>query len=382
MNRSPATLRLYQQIAREHGTPVLVMDHEQIRTNYLEFRRRLPRVQVYYAVKANPEPAIIQTLYDLGASFDVASFPEFMLVYRQIKHLPAGARQDFIWDKIIYANTIKQVETLEKLDRYKPLVTFDNLEELHKIRKHCPHAGVVLRIGVPNTGSMVELSSKFGCDPAEAVELLTAAGQTGLVAEGLSFHVGSQCNNFENYMQALEISAAVFRESESRGHRIKILDVGGGFPVRYHGGIRPFSELAARLKAEINRLFPPEVDIVAEPGRFMVANAGVLVMKIVGKAVRGGKTCYYVDDGVYNTFSGILFDHCTYPIHAFRRGPKKVCGVFGPTCDALDTISTAEQLPELGLGDLLYAPMIGAYSNASATHFNGFAPARVVHINQ
>ncbi len=376
-----AAQRVLRKVAAEHGTPVLVMDHDRIRKNYLEFRRRLPRVQAYYAVKANPEPAIVQTIYDLGGSFDVASFPEFMLVYKQIRHLPARVRQDFIWDKVIYANTIKPIETLQKLDRYKPLVTFDNPEELKKIRRYCPHAGLVLRISVPNTGSMVELSSKFGCDPAEAVGLIEAADKAGLVLEGISFHVGSQCNNFENYMQALQISASIFQESESRGHRIKILDIGGGYPVRYHSGVRPFTELAAKLNAEIDRLIPPYIEIIAEPGRFMVANAGTLVMKIIGKAERAGKTCYFVDDGIYHTFSGVLFDHCVYPVHAFKEGEEKVCAVFGPTCDALDTISTAEQLPELALGDLLYAPLIGAYTSASATHFNGFPPAQVMHIN-
>jgi ornithine decarboxylase len=374
---------MLKDTAEKHGTPVFVVDHEKIRQNYREFKDALPRVQAYYAVKANSLPEIVTTLYKAGASFDVASFPEFMIVYENIKRLPEKERQDFIWDKIIYANTIKQEETLRKLDQYKPLVTFDNPEELKKIKTYCPHAGRVLRIRVPNTGSMVELSSKFGAHPGEAVDLILAAFDTGLVVEGLSFHVGSQCNNFENYIQALQISASILKEAESRGgKRIKILDIGGGFPVRYNSKVKSFKTLARKLNTEIDRLFPKDIEILAEPGRFMVANAATLYARIIGKAVRDGKTCYYLDDGVYHTFSGIVFDHCQYPLKAFKEGENKVCAVFGPTCDAFDTISIAEELPDLEIGDLVYAENIGAYSIASSTCFNGFPPARIAHINR
>jgi len=370
-----------ESMARRRGTPVFIIDHERIRRNYREFREALPRVQAYYAVKANSNPEIVRTLYKMGASFDVASFPEFMVVHEYIKHLPKKARQDFIWDKIIYANTIKRAETLRELDPYKPLVTYDNIDELRKIKKYCPHAGLVLRIKVPNTGSMVELSSKFGINPGEAVDLIVESFKAGLVVEGISFHVGSQCNNFENYIQALQLSASILKEAASRGHRINILDIGGGFPVKYNSKSKSFKVLAKRLNAEIDRLFPGTMEILAEPGRFMVANAGTLVTKIIGKAMRDGKICYYLDDGVYHSFSGIVFDHCRYPLKAFKDGEKKVCSVFGPTCDAFDTISVAEELPELEINDLLYAENIGAYSIASSTYFNGFPPAKVVHVN-
>ncbi|HMK15493.1 MAG TPA: alanine racemase, partial [Methanomicrobiales archaeon] len=205
-----------QALAGEHGTPIFVIDHEMIRENYRIFRELLPNVQVYYAVKANSNPEIVRTLFQLGCSFDVASMPEFMVVYENIRDMPDRERQDWIWDKIIYANTIKPVETLEALNQYKPLVTFDNIEELRKIRRHAPDAGLVLRLRVPNTGSMVELSSKFGASPGEAVDLIVEAFHAGAVVEGISFHVGSQCTNFENYVQALELSANIIREAETR----------------------------------------------------------------------------------------------------------------------------------------------------------------------
>jgi len=370
------------RLAKTHGTPLVIVDHKALRENYGQFRKYLPRVQVYYAVKANSAPEIVRTFYEAGGSFDVASLAEFLTVHENVKDLPEEQRQAFIWDRIIYANPIKATETLEQLDPYKPLVTYDNYEEVLKIAKHAPRAGLVLRLRVPNTGSMVELSSKFGALPGEAVDLIAFARNNKLEVEGLSFHVGSQCTNVQNYIQALHLAAEVFAEAKSRGFELKLLDIGGGFPAHYDDTIPAFKTLAKAINPELDRLFPPPIEILAEPGRFLVASAATAISKIIGKAVREGKLCYYVNDGVYHTFSGVIFDHCQYPLKSFKKGPGQICSVFGPTCDALDTISLAEHLPDLGLGDLLYAPNIGAYSAASSTSFNGFPPARVVHVNQ
>jgi ornithine decarboxylase len=370
------------QLAKKHGTPLVVVDHKVLRENYDQFRKHLPRVQVYYAVKANDDPAIVQTFYDAGASFDVASMAEFLNVHEKIKDLPEKQRQDFIWDRIIYANPIKAIETLKQLDPYKPLVTYDNHEEVIKIARYAPHAGLALRLRVPNTGSMVELSSKFGALPGEAVDLIAFAHNNKLEVEGLSFHVGSQCTNPKNYSQALNLAAGIFSEAKSRGFDLKLLDIGGGFPAHYDATVPPFNRLAKMINAELDRLFPEPIEILAEPGRFLVASAATAIAKIIGKAVRGGKLCYYLDDGVYHTYSGVIFDHAQYHLRSFKKGPTQLCSVFGPTCDALDTIGLAEQLPDLEMGELVYSENIGAYSVASSTHFNGFPPAKVVHVNQ
>jgi ornithine decarboxylase len=377
------TAEKLQQLAHTHGTPLIVIDHDELRSNYAKFKKHFPRVQAYYAVKANPDPAIVKTLFDAGASFDVASLPEFLMVHENIKDLPEKQRQDWIWDKIIYANPIKANETLRELDRYRPLVTFDNGEEIMKIREHAPNSGLVLRLRVPNTGAMVELSSKFGAGPGEAVDLILEAAKGGLTVEGLSFHVGSQTTNFENFVKAINLAAHIFREARERGYdKMNLLDIGGGFPAPYDASVKPLSELAKLINSELDRLFPPEIEILAEPGRFIIATTGTAVSKIIGKARRDGKLCYYIDDGVYHTFSGIIFDHCQYHLDSFKKGPKQICAVFGPTCDALDVISMAEELPyNLERGDLLYSKNIGAYSGASSTSFNGFPPAKVVHLN-
>lgn len=370
------------RLARTVGTPIVVVDHRVLRENYGQFRKHMPRVQVYYAVKANSAPEIVRTFYEAGASFDVASVAEFMTVHENVKDLTDEQRQAFIWDRVIYANPIKATETLEQLDQYKPLVTYDNHEEVIKIARHAPHAGLVLRLRVANTGSMVELSSKFGALPAEALDLITFARNNKLEVEGLSFHVGSQCTNVQNYIQAIQTSAEIFGEAAARGIELKLLDIGGGFPAHYDTTVPAFKSVAQTISSELDRLFPPPVEILAEPGRFLVASAATAVAKIIGKAVREGKLCYYINDGVYQTYSGVIFDHCQYSLKAFKKGPKQLCSVFGPTCDALDTISLAEQLPDMELGDFVYAPNIGAYSAASSTFFNGFPPAQVIHLNE
>jgi len=371
-----------QQLAKKHGTPLFVIDHDALRSAYRQFRQHLPRIQVYYAVKANPDPQIVRTLFQEGASFDVASMPEFMIVYENIKKLPAKKRQDWIWDKIIYANPTKPTDTLEQLNKYKPLVTFDNLEEIHKIKRHAPNAGLALRLKVPNTGAMVELSSKFGALPGEAVDLILEADRLGLTVEGISFHVGSQTTNFDNYVQALNLTAHIFEEARARGYtKMNLLDIGGGFPAPYDSSVRPFPELAKVINTELDRLFPKDIQVLAEPGRFLAAVCGTSVSSVIGKVVREGKTSYYINDGVYHTYSGVIFDHCKYPVMAFKKGPTSLSSVFGPTCDALDVVSMAENLPNLARGDLVYSVNIGAYSHASATYFNGFPPAKVVHEN-
>ena len=349
------TKKIDRFLAEQHPpTPFLVVDTDIVADNYKRLRSAVPGAGIYYAVKANPDPEIVRTLYKEGASFDVASMPEFMIVHENIKGLPAKKRQDWIWDKIIYANPTKPVDTLEKLNKYKPLVTFDNLEEIRKIKRHAPNAGLALRLKVPNTGAMVELSSKFGAAPGEAVDLILEADRVGLTVEGISFHVGSQTTNFENYVQALSLTANIFKEARDRGYtKMNLLDIGGGFPARYDDTVRPFRELAKVINTEIDRLFPKHIQVLAEPGRFLAAPCGISVAEVTGKAVRDGKTCYYINDGVYHTYSGVIFDHCKYPIHAFKQGPTQICSVFGPTCDALDVVSMAENLPDLERGDLV-----------------------------
>jgi len=327
------------RLADQHGTPLCIIDHNVIRDNYRTFKKHLPRVQCYYAVKANSTQQIIETLFKEGSSFDVASYNEFMQVYQYIKHFEKQQKKYFVWDKIIFSNTIKDRQTLSKIKQYKPLVTYDNIAEVKKLKEYCNTAGLVVRVKVPDTGSQVEMSTKFGVEPGEASALIDYAFEMGLKVEGISFHVGSQCTNFDNYTQALSIASDIFRESRKKGYGLNLLDIGGGFPVPYDPQVPEFGKLASLLNSEFKRLFPKDIEILAEPGRFIAATAATLVAEIIGKARRDGKIFYHINDGVYHTYSGVVYDHWIPNFHAFKQGDTEICAVVGPTCDSFDKIT-------------------------------------------
>ncbi|MGA3286457.1 MAG: type III PLP-dependent enzyme [Bacteroidota bacterium] len=370
------------KLVEQYGTPLFILDHNKIRENYRTFKKHLPRVQCYYAVKANSTQQIVETLFKEGSSFDVASYNEFMQVYQYIKHFETKEKKHFIWDKIIFSNTIKDRATLQKIKQYKPLVTYDNAAELKKLKDYCDTAGLVIRLKVPDTGSQVEMSSKFGAELTDAEKLIQQAFDIGLKVEGISFHVGSQCTNFDNYTSALAFTSEIFHNARKKGFNLNLVDIGGGFPVPYDPQVPEFQQLAGLLNSEFTRLFPDDIEILAEPGRFIVATAATLVSEIIGKARRDGKIFYHINDGVYHTFSGVVYDHWIPNFTAFKEGEKEICAVVGPTCDSFDKITLSAELPgNLEVGDFLYTENIGAYSTASSTKFNGFDGAKIIHKN-
>jgi ornithine decarboxylase len=282
--------------------------------------------------------------------------------------------------RIIFANTIKPEKSIAAAAaRGVDLMTFDSEYELDKIADRAPGARVIVRIKVPNVGSLVELSLKFGVDPADAINLLIKAHKLGLRPAGVSFHVGSQCTRLENYIDALEMSAIIVRDARLKQVPMEIVDIGGGFPIRHFDGEEdPFDAVASVVSREIDRLFDSNIRLIAEPGRFIAGPASTLVMTVVGKAIRENKHWYYLDDGVYGALSGLMFDHAKYEFKVTRTGRTQLSTLAGPTCDSLDIIARGEELPELELGDIVYAENVGAYSWASATAFNGIPPAKAV----
>jgi ornithine decarboxylase len=360
------------RLARRHGTPLFIISRTLLLDQVRRFRKFLPRVRPYYAVKANPTPAVIKTLADAGCGFDVASLPEVEWA------LAAGAPPD----RLIFANTMKRPKSIAAARRRGVrLMTFDAANELEKIARHSPRASVVVRIKVPNVGSAVELSLKFGCDPSDALPLLLHARDLGLKPRGVSFHVGSQCTHGDNYLEAFELTKIILNDALLKGMALSLVDIGGGFPIRQFDADEDwFAAMAPALRLELDRLFPPHIDLIAEPGRSMVGPAGFLVMSVIGKSTRAGKPWCFLDDGLYGCLSGMMFDHAKYPFAVTRKGPVQLTTLAGPTCDSIDIISSSEELPELEPGDLVYAHNIGAYSIAHATHFNGIPPAKAIMV--
>jgi len=274
---------------------------------------------------------------------------------------------------------------------------------MEKIKKFSPNAGVLLRLKVSNQGSAVQLSNKFGVDPKEAIPLIQKTIEAGLGVEGLSFHVGSQCLNPTSYSKALKECAEILKEAWrrklevgekiTRGYPVALIDIGGGFPVNYDGNEISFSKLANSINKQIDSLFPKEkIDFLAEPGRFIVAESATLLTKVIlAKHKNRDIPSYHINDGMYGTYSGAMYDHFVPKFFALKKGTKKPSIIFGPTCDGIDAIAGGNpylpqlptaNLPKLEYGDFIYTPNIGAYSIASATNFNGMKKARIVHINQ
>lgn len=359
-------------LAKRHDTPLFLISKVKLLAQVKRFNTLLPRVKPYYAVKANFHSFILQVFADAGIGFDVASIYEIEQVLK-LKVSP---------ERLLFANTVKRPEALKFATNHNVnLMTFDSEYELNKIAKYSPSAKVLVRIKVPNVGSIVELSLKFGAEPADAIPLLIKAHRLGLKPVGISFHVGSQCTNVENYLDALEVSSIIFKDAQLKSLPLGVLDIGGGFPIRHFDNEKDlFAAMAPCINKEINRLFNSNVQIIAEPGRSLVGPACILIMKVIGKSIRGNKHWYYLDDGVYGSLSGIVYDHCKYQYKILKKGFTQITTLAGPTCDSFDTISVSEELPELDFGDIIYVENIGAYSWATATNFNGIPPARVVTI--
>ena len=365
---------IIRRVIKKNRSPLMLISREMLKKQYERFVRHLPNVAPYYAIKANPDPEVIKTFIRLGTGFDVASAAEMNRV------LDLGASPE----KIIFANTIKSNEDIAAAYKRKvKFMTFDNEPELYKIAKHCPGAKVLVRIKVDNVGSTVELSLKFGADPDQAIFLLKKSKSLGLSPAGVAFHVGSQCINVENYLQALDISSVIFEEAKQVGLDLDLLDIGGGFPIKHFDSDDhiSFKDIAKTIRKKMRRLFDKKVKFIAEPGRFFVGPAGTLVTQVIGRTFRNNKNYYYLNDGVYADFSGIVFDHCRYEFKSLRRGQKFLSTLAGPTCDSFDTISLNEDLPEMEVGNVVYVKNIGAYSCASAVPaFNGFPPAKILMV--
>ena len=216
-----------------------------------------------------------------------------------------------------------------------------------------------------------------------AIFLLKKAKSLGLCPVGVSFHVGSQCLNVENYIQALDVSSVIFNEAKNVGLKLEVLDIGGGFPIRHFDNDDhiTFKDLAKHLRKKMKRVFDKQTKFMAEPGRFFAGPSGTLIAQVIGRTFRNNKNYYYLNDGVYGDFSGIVFDHCRYEFKSLRRGQKFLSTLAGPTCDSFDTIALNVDLPEMDVGDVVYVKNIGAYSCASAVpSFNGFTPAKIIMV--
>jgi ornithine decarboxylase len=223
------------------------------------------------------------------------------------------------------------------------------------------------------------LNEKFGVEEERAIELLAYAKEMGLKPYGITFHVGSQCMELSNWAEAIERSRLVWESARKRGVELSMLNIGGGFPVRYTTPVHSIADIAKVVKDALRKNLPQDIEIVAEPGRYLVAEAGILVATVIAKAVRKGQKWLYLDAGVFNSLMESL-GGIRYHLAVQRNAPPSKWVVAGPSCDGLDVICKEVELPELEVGDKVYIMSAGAYTTAYASEFNGFPIPRTYFI--
>lgn len=357
-----------EALAQEYGTPLLVLSLEQIEKNYRLLRTHLPRVKVFYAIKANPHRRILELMRDLGSNFDVASDGEIM----ELSSLGVDG------SRMIYANPMKTVNGLRACrNAGVGKMTFDSAGEIDKMARECPGATVLLRIRIDNSSAHVDLNKKFGAARGQALELLLKARDAGLDAAGIAFHVGSQTTSADPYLYALDIAREIFEEAAAAGVQLRIMDIGGGFPIPEPKVRFNLQEMLNQINARLDEDFPG-VEIWAEPGRFICGTAVNLITSVIGVTERGGQPWYFLDEGLYGTFSGVLFDQWDFKLISFKEGEQVAATFAGPSCDSLDIMFRGKMTVRQEEGDLILVPICGAYTSASATTFNGFSKANFV----
>lgn len=357
-----------EALAQEYGTPLLVLSLEQIKKNYRLLRTHLPRVKVFYAIKANPHRRILELMRDLGSNFDVASDGEIM----ELSSLGVDG------SRMIYANPMKTVNGLRACrNAGVGKMTFDSAGEIDKMARECPGATVLLRIRIDNSSAHVDLNKKFGAAREQALELLLKARDAGLDAAGIAFHVGSQTTSADPYLYALDIAREIFEEAAAAGMQLRIMDIGGGFPIPEPKVRFNLQEMLNQINARLDEDFPG-VEIWAEPGRFICGTAVNLITSVIGVTERGGQPWYFLDEGLYGTFSGVLFDQWDFKLISFKEGEQVAATFAGPSCDSLDIMFRGKMTVRQEEGDLILVPICGAYTSASATTFNGFSKANFV----
>lgn len=377
-------------LVRDHGSPLFLLDTDRVTTQLLELRRELPGVGIHFATKALPHPAVIGAVHAFGASFEVASRGELDLLERQA--VPVGG--------CLHTHPVKTVADITSA-YLRGIRTFvvDSPSEIGKFAGlPTDDLGVLVRLSFPNPGAKSDLSSKFGVAPEDAAALVERCIASRLPVRGFTFHVGSQTTSAEPWRRAIATTLQLMRTLEARhGIRFEMLDLGGGFPVAYDEPVPSLAALARGIRSALAAV-PSRVRVVVEPGRFVAAPAMTLVTRVIGTNDRADGRWHYLDEGLYGAYSNIPAEDVHALVFAAAElGVQPVCDdaaeratrriltrtrvpvtLAGPTCDSVDVIARRLPLPPLADGDLLVSPMMGAYTWATATGFNGIAPTPVV----
>lgn len=354
-------------------TPRLYIDLEVVESQYRRLKAAMPYAEVYYAVKANPMREVIELLATLGSSFDIASRYELDFV---LSHGVAPQR-------ISYGNTIKKrADIAHAYQRGVRLFACDAEDDVRNLARYAPGSQVFFRVFTTGTGSDWPLSRKFGAHPELILDMARLAADTGLEPVGISFHVGSQQRDIGEWDDAIARTKLLFEELDAHGITLGLINIGGGFPADYLDPTHPLELYAREITRFLTERFPDRLPrIIAEPGRYLVADAGVLVSEIVlvtRKARSNMHRWVYIDAGLFGGLIEALGEAIKYPICFDGSGPAEEVIIAGPTCDSMDILYENHRyaMPaDTGIGDRLYIFATGAYTHTySSVWFNGFPP--------
>jgi ornithine decarboxylase len=369
----PFTPAEIKRLVAEFGSPLLIIDCQRVREQYRKLHKALPGVDLHYALKPLPHPAVVQTIVELGGWLDLATTGETQLV-TQLGIDPA---------RCIHTHPIKRdIDIRNALHLGVKIFVADNPDEVRKFEAYRDQCELLLRVSFRSPGAVCDLSRKFGCDPEDLLELARLARKLNIPVRGLSFHVGSQASDAGKHVEAIDACGKLIAAAKREKLGVfDTLDIGGGFPIEYSQKVADIGRFCAPIRAALAKL-PKRLRIIAEPGRYISGPSAIGVSSVMGRAKREGHWWYYLDDGLYGSYSGQLFDHAKYPVESLKESDEKFPSVLaGPTCDSIDVIAENLMLPALKAGDLVVGRSMGAYTWASASEFNFFPKATVVSVN-
>lgn len=350
--------------------PYLLIDKDIIKAKVSTIGKNIKNSKVFYAVKANPDNEVLRYLNSLGIGFEIASEGELQIL------ASLGVEPE----RIITSNPIKTFKFLEKAADYGiSYYAYDSFAEVDKLSKYVPNCNAYVRLSVSNEGSEWPLSKKFGVELDDAISLLMYAKEKGLNPVGITFHVGSQCNNVYNWNAAIDKARDLWEIAEQNGIKLKILNLGGGYPIKYTKSVLDIETIERKINKALYQRFPPEIEVFLEPGRAVVGDAGIFVCTVIGKAKRVDENWLYIDVGVFNglmeSVGGIKY---TYVVGS-RNEPDKWT-IAGPSCDSFDVIDRDVELPEPEVGNMILILSSGAYTISYASEFNGFSIPKTILI--
>jgi ornithine decarboxylase len=359
-------------LANQYDTPLLLFSEIEFRKSYMAIKTYLPNVKHHYALKPLPFAECIETIASCDGYLDIASIGEL----ERVKKVDVAMLK-----RAIYTHPIKKQADIFKAYEYG-IDTFvaENLEELQKFLPIKDKVKILIRLAFPNTEALCNLSERYGADTTMFEELVEFATLNNINIIGCCFHVGSQMSLPNEHIKAIKKCRKLYDwVFENYGIKFSVLDIGGGFPASYDTHTQDLAAFCKPINEALAQYFP-ETEVWSEPGRCIAANAMILVTQVVGKVLKEGKIWYYLDDGLYGTYSGMMYEPINYKLYATKAADQKpVISVFcGPTCDSVDIVAKDILFQELAIGDYLFSIRIGAYSHTNQTKFNLIKPANVI----